>query len=211
MPNSRALPPVECCRGTSPTQDANSRPFRKAAPLPMAATIAVATNGPMPGICLSRWQAGSEEAICSTSRFIATICRSRSFHSLHSRLTRLRMRGVRFVSAFSRISGIACFSLKGVLAKTMPRSSRKAPQLVDHGRSARNETSAHTMHGLQVELVIGLDRNEAHVLPVHRLGDGLGIQEVVLVGLHKRLHELGGDQLHVMALFSQNTSEEVSA
>src|ERR1700730_8785402 len=172
--------------------------------------MAVATNGPMPGICLSRWQAGSEEAICSTSRFIARICCSRSFHSLHSRLTRLRMRGVRFASAFSRISGIACFSLKGVLANTMPRSSRKA-QLVDHGRSTRDETIAHTMHGLQVELVVGLDRNEAHVLPVHRLGDGLGIQEIVLVGLHKRLHGLGRDQLHVMALFSQNTSEEVSA
>src|ERR1700727_700648 len=66
MPKSRALPPVECCRGTSPNQEENSRPFRKAAPLPMAATIAVVTNGPMPGIRLSRWQAGSEEAICST-------------------------------------------------------------------------------------------------------------------------------------------------
>jgi hypothetical protein len=47
-------------------------PLRKAAPLPMAATIAVATNGPMPGICLSRWQAGSDEAICSTSSLMAT-------------------------------------------------------------------------------------------------------------------------------------------
>src|SRR5258705_12184684 len=50
----------------------------------------------MPGICLSRWQAGSEEAICSTSSFIGPICCSRSFHSLHSRLTRLRMRAERF-------------------------------------------------------------------------------------------------------------------
>ena len=33
---------------------------------------------------------------------------------------------VRFASAFSRISGIACFSLNGVLANTRPRSSRKA-------------------------------------------------------------------------------------
>ena len=54
MPNSLALPPVECCRGTSPSQDANSRPLWKAEPLPIAATIAVATNGPIPGICLSR-------------------------------------------------------------------------------------------------------------------------------------------------------------
>jgi ABC-type amino acid transport substrate-binding protein len=36
------------------------------------------------------------------------------------------MRGVRFASAFSRISGIASFSLAGVFAKVMSRSRRKA-------------------------------------------------------------------------------------
>ncbi len=35
MPIKRALPPVEYCLGTSPSQAANSRPFRKAAPLPI--------------------------------------------------------------------------------------------------------------------------------------------------------------------------------
>ena len=29
MPSSFCLPPVECSRGTSPTQAANSRPFAK--------------------------------------------------------------------------------------------------------------------------------------------------------------------------------------
>jgi hypothetical protein len=64
---------------------------------------------------------------------------------------------------------------------------------------------------LQVELIVRLDRNKPHVLTTHRLSDDLGIQKIVLVRLHEWLHELGGDQLHVMALFSQNTSEEVSA
>ena len=59
---------------------------------------------------------------------------------------------------------------------------------------------AHPVQRLQVELVVRLDRNEAHVLALHRLSDGLGIQEVVLVGLHKRLHELRRDQLHIMTL-----------
>jgi hypothetical protein len=36
MPSSLALPPVDHCRGTSPSQAANSRPFLKAAPFPMA-------------------------------------------------------------------------------------------------------------------------------------------------------------------------------
>src|SRR5690349_8547742 len=41
MPSSFGLPPVECCCGTSPSHVANSRPLLKAAPLPIAATIAV--------------------------------------------------------------------------------------------------------------------------------------------------------------------------
>lgn len=43
MPSSFALPEVEYWRGTMPSHAANSLPFRKAAPLPMAATMAVAT------------------------------------------------------------------------------------------------------------------------------------------------------------------------
>jgi hypothetical protein len=43
---------------------------------------------------------------------------------------------------------------------------------------------------LQVQLVIGLDRNEPHVVPIDRFGNRLGIEEVVLVRLHKGLHEL---------------------
>jgi hypothetical protein len=62
---------------------------------------------------------------------------------------------------------------------------------------------------LQVELVVGLDRNKAHVLAVHRLSDGLGIQKVVLVRLHKGLDELGRDELHIVALCSQRTTQEV--
>jgi hypothetical protein len=65
------------------------------------------------------------------------------------------------------------------------------------------------MHRLKVELVIRLDRNKPRVLSVDRLGNRFRIQEVVLVGLHEGLYELGRDQPHVMALFSQHTSEEV--
>src|SRR6266568_3084024 len=50
MPNSFCSPPVEYCRGTTPTQAAKSRPRRKAAPLPITATVAVETSGPKPEI-----------------------------------------------------------------------------------------------------------------------------------------------------------------
>jgi hypothetical protein len=121
------------------------------------------------------------------------------------------MRGVRFASAFSRISGIACFSLKGVFGEHHATLQQEGPQLVDHGRSPRDETIADTRHRLKVELVIRLDRNKPHVLSVNGLGNRFSIQEIVLVRLHKRRHELSWNQLYVMALFTQNTTKEVSA
>ena len=54
VPVSCCLPPVECSPGTTPSQAANPRPFLKAAPLPMAAIVAVAIKGPMPGIATRR-------------------------------------------------------------------------------------------------------------------------------------------------------------
>ena len=77
---------------------------------------------------------------------------------------------------------------------------QEGPQLVDHRRAASDEPIAYAMHRLQVQLVLGLDRHEAHVLPVHRFGDRLSIQEVVLVRLHERLYELSWNQLHIVAL-----------
>ena len=65
------------------------------------------------------------------------------------------------------------------------------------------------MDRLQVQLVISLDRHKPHVLTLDRFGDGLGVHEVVLVGLHKWLHELGRDQPHVVTLIPQRLTEEV--
>jgi hypothetical protein len=51
--------PVEICFGTIPSQAPKSRPFEKAAPLPIAATMALEVIGPMPGTVINRLQAGS--------------------------------------------------------------------------------------------------------------------------------------------------------
>jgi hypothetical protein len=83
MPSSFCLPPVECSPGTSPVQAANSRPLRNAAPLPMAATTAVAVTGPMPGIFTSRWQASFSCTVCPISTWVwrgfANPCRRAPF------------------------------------------------------------------------------------------------------------------------------------
>jgi hypothetical protein len=62
VPVSCCLPPLECSPGTTPNQAANPRPFLKAAPLPMAAMVAVAITGPMPGIAIRRRQGSSSLA-----------------------------------------------------------------------------------------------------------------------------------------------------
>jgi len=68
---------------------------------------------------------------------------------------------------------------------------------------------AYTMERLKINLVLGFDGNKAHVLSRHRLGDGFRVEEVVLVRLHVRLHELGRDQSHVVALAAQSRADEV--
>src|SRR6202011_2726387 len=46
--------PVDICFGTSPSQAPKSRPLENAAPLPIAATVALEMIGPMPGTVISR-------------------------------------------------------------------------------------------------------------------------------------------------------------
>src|ERR1700677_4759833 len=67
------------------------------------------------------------------------------------------------------------------------------------------------MDRLQIQLIVRLDRNEAHVLAFHRLGDRLRVDEVVLVRLHEGLHKLGRNQPDIVPLLAQRTAEEVSA
>src|SRR5262245_45948524 len=57
-PPRRCLPPVEFCRGTRPSQAANSRPLRKPLGSTTVAAMAVAMIGPMPGTLARRWLTG---------------------------------------------------------------------------------------------------------------------------------------------------------
>jgi hypothetical protein len=59
IPSNRTRPPVPVCRGTNPSQVANSRPDLKAFASPSVATAAVALSSPTPGISAIRWLAES--------------------------------------------------------------------------------------------------------------------------------------------------------
>ena len=66
----RCLPPVECCRGTSPSHAAKSRPRLKVSGDGASATSALAISGPIPGIVINRRAVSSSRArrtICASS------------------------------------------------------------------------------------------------------------------------------------------------
>src|ERR1700758_2264036 len=203
MPRSLALPPVDHCRGTSPSQAANSRPFLNAAPFPIADMTAVDTNGPTPGICCNRTQLGSLFAICSSSVLRLSICSCRPFHSCHKKSTRRRMAGLNLTSAFSRISGICRTQARRPLAETDAPLQQEGSNLIDHAGPSRHQPVAHSMESLQIELIFCLDGNETHVLPFHGFGDGLRIAVVVFVGLHERSHKLRWNHPHLVPLLAQ--------
>jgi len=70
---------------------------------------------------------------------------------------------------------------------------QQAADLVNHGRASMHQSVAHPVQGLQIELIVGLDGHEAHVFPGDGFGDGLGIDEIVLVRLYERFDELCRD------------------
>ena len=119
------------------------------------------------------------------------------------------MRGVRFESASSRPPGIPLRRLAGLLAKVMPAFQQEGTPLVNHGCAACDRPVPNPMDRLQIKLVVRLDRNESHVLSTNRFRDGFVTNEVVLVRLHERLHELRRNQLNVVTLLSQNTAQKV--
>jgi hypothetical protein len=86
---------------------------------------------------------------------------------------------------------------------------KKRAYLVDYRSAPRDEPVTNTVHRLKVELIVSLDRDEAHVLALDGFGDGFRVDEVVLVGLHKRLHELRCDLRDIVALLLQRSRKEM--
>jgi hypothetical protein len=65
---------------------------------------------------------------------------------------------------------------------------QEGTQLVDHCSTSCDQPVAHAMDRLQVQLIIRLDRNEAHVLAFDRFSNRFRIDKVVLIRLHEWLH-----------------------
>src|SRR5271163_2744875 len=86
---------------------------------------------------------------------------------------------------------------------------QQSANLVDHRGAAHDPPFAYSVQRLQVELIVSLDRHKAHRRTGYSLGDGFGIDVVILVRLHVRLDVLCRHQTHVMSLFPQGTAEKM--
>jgi hypothetical protein len=76
--------------------------------------------------------------------------------------------------------------------------------LHDVGHQSGTDYLVMPMQGLQIQLVIALDRYEAHLRPLDCLRNRLGINVVALVRLYVRLDILRRHQPHLVPLLSQS-------
>src|SRR4030088_3399198 len=73
------------------------------------------------------------------------------------------------------------------LAQSDSTFEQQATNLVDDCGATHHPTLPYSMQGLQIQLVIALDRYEAHLWPLDCLRNRLGVNVVALVGLYVRL------------------------
>lgn len=125
MPNSVGFPPDECCRGTSPSHAAISRPLRNPLPLPTAAVSAVEMMGPIPGISSRRRQPSSSRADLPISLVTSTSLPSSCCSSSRSSLSSRRELGVKPLPASSKIAGRFLRRCSAPVRIGMPRSTER--------------------------------------------------------------------------------------
>ena len=88
---------------------------------------------------------------------------------------------------------------------------QQAADLIHHRGSSHHPALTHSMHGLQIQLLFGLDRHEAHGRPLHGFGDGFGINVVALVRLYIGLDVLRRHQSDLVTLSAQSPPEEMGS
>src|SRR6266851_1273682 len=86
---------------------------------------------------------------------------------------------------------------------------QQSTNLVDDCRATHHPALAHAMQGLQIQLVISLDRHETHRRPCDSLSNRLGIDVIALVRFYVRLHILRRYQSHLVSLFPQCSAKKM--
>src|SRR5712691_6577385 len=99
------------------------------------------------------------------------------------------------------------------MTPSLPQSNatfeQQSTNLVDDCRATHHPALAHPVQGLQIQLVISLDRHETHRRPCDSLRDRLGIDVIALVRFYVRLHILRRYQSHLVSLFPQCSAKKM--
>src|SRR4051812_43656923 len=197
MPLNRSLPPLECCRGTSPSHAANWRPFLNADGSGTVAAIAEAVIGPMPGIVARLQLASSDLCQARIRRSSTSICLSHS--SIWSAICQRARRANSGTSVLSR-PVMSSLTLRRPCAATIPNSARWARMALTSIGALAHQQIAGPMQHQDGLLLFVLDRHEYHVRPHQRLDNGGSVVGVVLLAALNVGLDLGGcDQPHRMA------------
>src|SRR3954462_198483 len=77
-------------------------------------------------------------------------------------------------------------SIQDLRPYTTPRSNRKRADLIDDAGTLTDQSFAHTVQRLQVELLGRLGRDKIHGRALHRLSDCFRVAKVVLLSLRVR-------------------------
>ncbi len=95
------------------------------------------------------------------------------------------------------------------LRKHQAAFQQEPADLIDERGAPAYQPFTHAVQCLQIELIVGFDGHETHVVSRDGFGDRFGIDVVVLVDLAIGLHELRGNEFHFVALIAQLGSEKV--
>jgi hypothetical protein len=108
-----------------------------------------------------------------------------------SSMMRLSCEATAHQSAWRGRSAIPCAG-SGDLVERDPALQQEGTNLFYDAGALADQPLTHPMRRLQVELLGCLGGDEFHRRPLHRLGDGFRVAEVVLLSLTIRAHIFGG-------------------
>src|SRR5881394_749765 len=188
IPPRRCLPPVEFCRGTRPSQAANSRPLRKPLGSTTVATMAVAMIGPMPRTLARRWLTGL--LLCQAMSCFSIAATAASSCSICAASTCSTWRAKSGTRASVADNGDQLADIAQALRRDHAELGQMPTQSVHQTRTLAHQPLPATVQQHSSLLVSRLDRHKAHRRPHNRLADCFRIGGIVLVALDVRLHVL---------------------
>src|SRR5215472_15736974 len=198
IPPRRCLPPVEFCRGTRPSQAANSRPLRKPLGSTTVAAMAVAIDRAdarnarqalADGVALVP---GHELLLDRRNRRLQllNLCRQHLEHLARQ----IRQPRVALIAH----NGDQLADVAQALRRDHAELGQMPAQSVHQTRTLAHQPLPATVQQHSSLLVSRLDRHKAHRRAPYRLADRLRIGGIVLVALDVRLHVSRWHQSHLV-------------